>query len=105
MDDMEIMTRGWWRPSPGSIYPLLEELSTEGAIRRRDDGQYELTESAAADTGGSWIHSPRTPKEVVTELAGLASYLEDVVRTDAHAAESISAELKGVVRRLERLVK
>ena len=26
MDEMEVMTRGWWRPSPGSVYPLLEEL-------------------------------------------------------------------------------
>lgn len=34
MDEMEMMTKGWWRPSPGSVYPLLESLVQEGFIKR-----------------------------------------------------------------------
>ena len=50
MDDMEKMTQGWWRPSPGSVYPLLEQLTNEGLIRKREDGRYELTEKASEET-------------------------------------------------------
>lgn len=38
---------GRWRPSPGSVYPLLQVLEDEGLVRGRDsDGRkvYELTE-------------------------------------------------------------
>jgi DNA-binding PadR family transcriptional regulator len=49
MDEIEKHTGGFWKPSPGSIYPLLswlqdngciEELPTENGLKR-----YELTES------------------------------------------------------------
>src|SRR5437867_2236928 len=43
VDAIEQMTQGWWRPSPGSIYPLLAELQQEGLVQKRDDGRYELT--------------------------------------------------------------
>src|SRR5438093_12559198 len=42
MDQIEAMSQGWWRPSPGSIYPLLEELREDGVLRKREDGRYEL---------------------------------------------------------------
>ncbi|WP_202965446.1 PadR family transcriptional regulator [Acidilobus saccharovorans] len=44
MEEIYRLTGGLWRPSPGSIYPTLAELSDEGFISRRDDGRYELTE-------------------------------------------------------------
>ena len=44
MDQIEIASQGWWRPSPGSVYPLLEQPQKEGNIKKCDDGRYELTE-------------------------------------------------------------
>src|SRR2546422_533404 len=46
MDEIETMTQGWWRPSPGSVYPLLEQMTQDDLLRKRDDGRYELSPKA-----------------------------------------------------------
>jgi DNA-binding PadR family transcriptional regulator len=49
MDDIEKHTGGFWKPSPGSIYPLLSWLQDNGYIKELpvENGlkRYELTES------------------------------------------------------------
>jgi len=49
MDDIEGHTGGFWKPSPGSIYPLLSWLQDNGYIKElpAENGlkRYELTES------------------------------------------------------------
>ena len=56
MDRLEARTAGRWRPSPGSVYPLLQLLEDGGLIRGRDaDGRrtFELTPAgrSQADEG------------------------------------------------------
>ena len=56
MRRLEEQAGGRWRPSPGSVYPLLQLLEDEGLVQGRDENGrkvYELTESgrAAADQG------------------------------------------------------
>jgi DNA-binding PadR family transcriptional regulator len=104
MDDMEFMTHGWWRPSPGSVYPLLEEMVKEGTLRRRDDGRYELVD-ARDPFGWDWPRprAARTPQEVARELNGLAAFLEDLKRSEPSATASIQGELDEIVERLRRL--
>lgn len=44
-------SHGIWRPSPGSVYPALQQLEDEGLVRAREDGgrrTYELTEAGRA---------------------------------------------------------
>jgi DNA-binding PadR family transcriptional regulator len=52
MDDIERHTGGFWKPSPGSIYPLLSWLQDNGHIKEFpvENGlkRYELTESGKA---------------------------------------------------------
>jgi DNA-binding PadR family transcriptional regulator len=51
--EFEERSGGRWRPSPGSVYPLLTQLEAEGLIRTTDDGgrrQFELT-----DEGRAWL--------------------------------------------------
>jgi DNA-binding PadR family transcriptional regulator len=80
MDQVEQMSLGW-RPSPGSVYPLLEELRTEGLIRQREDGRYELTSQGRDSMSGPWdffaSQSP-TLEGIVNELRSNVSYLEDL---------------------------
>src|ERR1051325_4318880 len=51
MDEIELMTKGWWRPSPGSVYPLLESLVQEELIRKREHAKYELPQRGRAEMG------------------------------------------------------
>ncbi|MFY9717616.1 MAG: PadR family transcriptional regulator [Thermoplasmata archaeon] len=101
--DMEVMTHGWWRPSPGSVYPLLEEMVKEGSITKRDDGRYEL--ARPADSSWTWHipSGPRTPEDVLREISGLTAYLEDVTRSDPKGIDTIQSELEAVADRLRRL--
>jgi DNA-binding PadR family transcriptional regulator len=48
MQDIEERSGGVWRPSPGSVYPALQQLEDEGLVRTTEtDGrkQYELTDA------------------------------------------------------------
>jgi DNA-binding PadR family transcriptional regulator len=48
MQDIEERSGGVWRPSPGSVYPVLQQLEDEGLVRTTEsDGrkQYELTDA------------------------------------------------------------
>jgi hypothetical protein len=103
MDDMEVMTHGWWRPSPGSVYPLLEEMVREGSIRKQADGRYALVDSRVADWGWPGVGAPRTPEEVVRELSGLTAYLEDLKRSQPSVTQPIGSELDAVAERLRKL--
>ena len=62
--EFEERSGGRWRPSPGSVYPLLAQLEDEGLVRSFDDGgrkPFELTDDGQAwlaehgdDTGLPW---------------------------------------------------
>src|SRR3954453_23416985 len=51
MQELEERTDGLWRPSPGSVYPALQQLEDEGLIRSEEaDGRrlYHLTDAGLA---------------------------------------------------------
>ena len=46
MKEIERLTTAAWRPSPGSIYPTLQELQNAGLVTSRPEGRkhvYEIT--------------------------------------------------------------
>lgn len=85
MENVERMSMGAWRPSPGSIYPMLSQLTEEAMIRKRDDQRYELT-SAGMEEIGMQGHShryqyqegPYTVEGALSEVESYVSYLEDM---------------------------
>ena len=106
MDGVEAVTRGWWRPSPGSIYPLLDKMSKEGTIKRREDGKYELTPKAKVElevSFGPRFRRPQTVDEMVTEMGSFVSYMEDVKGTSAKELEPHVNKLRELARRLSDL--
>jgi DNA-binding PadR family transcriptional regulator len=107
MAAIEEMTQGWWRPSPGSIYPLLAELQAEGLIQKRDDGRYELTKTSRDEFGWSpWM--PRTRahgvEEMLGEMDGAVSYFEDLSKSDQTKIQPHTGAMKRIAERLMRLV-
>jgi DNA-binding PadR family transcriptional regulator len=106
MDEIEKMTQGWWRPSPGSIYPLLEQLTQDGMVRKREDGRYELTEKAGEEL--EWSFGPSFRKhpsleEMFGEISGFVSYIEDLKRTDPQSAKGYADRMKDLSQRLSAL--
>jgi DNA-binding PadR family transcriptional regulator len=106
MDGVEAMTRGWWRPSPGSVYPLLDRMAGEGTLRKRDDGKYELTAKANAEleiSFGSRFKSPRTMEEALHELQSLVSYAEDLAKANPDELHRQNNKLREIAGRLNDL--
>ncbi len=93
MNKLQEESRGWYRPSPGSIYPLLEQLEKDGLITKNKDGKFELTSAYAELSGGA--------KDLASALSSLesnVSYLEDLQKSEG-------ARLSANADRIERLVK
>src|SRR3954452_19488048 len=69
MQEIESRSGGVWRPSPGSVYPALQQLEDEGLVRSVESGgrrQYELT-----DEGRAYVEENReTLAEPWNEVAG-----------------------------------
>jgi DNA-binding PadR family transcriptional regulator len=68
IQEIERRTRGFWKPSPGSVYPALQQFEDEGLVRAQEtDGRrtYVLT-----DEGRAYVEANREefgdPFEAVT---------------------------------------
>lgn len=107
MNTIEEMSQGWWKPSPGSIYPLLQDLEREGLVRKVNE-RYELTDEARHEMEGfpwmSWGR-PRSPEDMVNEMSGFVSYLEDLGRSDSSKLKNQREKLRAISDRLNALVR
>jgi len=107
MDGVELITRGWWRPTPGSIYPLLKEMSDQGVVKKREDGKYELTEKGRSQVGGSFGPRPPWPRntdDMVSQMQGFVSYMEDVKSSDSAGLQAQKGRLREIAKRIGDLV-
>lgn len=103
---MEKNSMGFWRPSPGSIYPLLEHLANEKLIVKRDDGRYELTSEGkeVARFGGFFgMHSPADAEEMIGEMNSYLSYMEDLKSSEPEKITELSEKLKELAKRIEKI--
>jgi DNA-binding PadR family transcriptional regulator len=104
---MEARTRGWWKPSPGSVYPMLKQLMDEGLIKKRDsDSRYEITPQGRAEN--EWPSKviqggPLSLERIIEDMSSNVSYMEDLAATkDPRIAENVTqiSELAGRLSRL-----
>lgn len=72
MNEIQEMSHGWWRPSPGSVYPLLETLKNEGIIKRLGSGKYVLARKYRKRA-----ENAEDIEDAVTNIEGNISYLEE----------------------------
>jgi DNA-binding PadR family transcriptional regulator len=57
MQEIERRSDGVWRPSPGSVYPALQQLEDEGLVRAVESGGRKLFE--LTDTGREYVAEHR----------------------------------------------
>jgi DNA-binding PadR family transcriptional regulator len=106
MDAIEAMSQGWWRPSPGSVYPLLETMTKEGLLNKGEDGRYELTEKGKEEVGWpSRMRSayPRSVEEILSEMVSYVSYFEDLSKSDSSKLAPHLAKIRELQERLSKL--
>ena len=103
MDSMESMSYGAWRPSPGSIYPLLSKMVEEDLITKREDGRYVLS-SEGYDRinyfGDSMGNKAYSVSSILTEFDNYLSYMEDLQKEKVLPYEE---KLGSVIERMNRL--
>jgi DNA-binding PadR family transcriptional regulator len=110
MDVMEGNLQGWWRPSPGSIYPLLSSMVEEGVLKRSDDKKlYSLTEKGREEVEhplpwlGSPQSSPRSVEGALREISSYVAYLEDLKQSMGKKLEENADEMSELGSRLSKL--
>ena len=67
MKDIQRLTDEDWKPSPGSIYPALQELVSEGLVQVRTQGRrkvYEITPKGMDDLVVAMGHAEETLKHL-----------------------------------------
>lgn len=96
MDMLEERSKGWWRPSPGSIYPLLDELTKEGLLKRRSDGRYETVQSKADGREVEEMDG------VITNIESNISYMEDIA-SDGKGMKQYSKRIDMIMDRLKKI--
>src|SRR3954469_9132472 len=118
MQETERRSGGAWRPSPGSVYPALQQLEDEGLVRAVESGgrkEFELTDEGRAyvtdnadELGTPW-EAVAGGNEHVAELRtlvfGVGAAVMQVVQagTEAQIAEA-SRVLEETRRQLYRIL-
>ncbi len=98
MDQLQDMSHGWYRPSPGAIYPLLDELQKEGFIAKNEDGKFELTAAYSEQLGiGDNLAT------ALSVMESNASYLEDLNKTDKAGVSRSRQRIQKLSERLGAL--
>jgi DNA-binding PadR family transcriptional regulator len=109
-------TGGVWRPSPGSVYPTLQQLEDEELVRETasDSGKrvYELTDAGreqAASTTPPWTAVAGENEDELVALRDLAHQVLAATRQVAHAGtaaqiEAAQSVLRDARRALYRLL-
>jgi DNA-binding PadR family transcriptional regulator len=80
MQELEQRSRGMWRPSPGSVYPALQQLEDEGLVKAKEVGTgrvFELTEAGQkyvadhrTETQAPWDWATTEEEEGAHDLMG-----------------------------------
>jgi DNA-binding PadR family transcriptional regulator len=114
MQEVQERSDGVWRPSPGSVYPALQQLEDEGLIRSSEGGGrtgrvFELTDAGTtqvgerdADAPAPWEQMSNNVSDQAFELAGtmreVAFAFTQVMRTGSDAQIGEARKLLAATR-------
>ncbi|MBP1357467.1 MAG: PadR family transcriptional regulator, partial [Sulfolobus sp.] len=113
MDAIEEATLGWWRPSPGSLYPILKELTKDGYIEYIENKNrkiYRLTERGKEALVGFNFYVPGNFKpytysveEVLSEMESYVEYLADK-SNELKSNEEYKKRIQNIIEQLKMLL-
>jgi DNA-binding PadR family transcriptional regulator len=90
MQEVEERSEGVWRPSPGSVYPALQQLEDEGLIRSSEAGGgtgkvFELTDAGRANVQERAADAPTPWEQMSGNVSDQAHELASTMREFASA--------------------
>ncbi|MEM0158224.1 MAG: PadR family transcriptional regulator [Thermoplasmataceae archaeon] len=109
INELNKRTMGWWKPSPGSVYPLLSSMERDGLIRRLEDGSYEITQAGREEIEArtSFLRGFRPfgfgygLEDIINELKGYVMYFKD----DPAKLKEHENDLKEIYKELGELLR
>jgi Predicted transcriptional regulators len=107
IDEIGQRTMGWWKPSPGSIYPLLAKLESDGYTKKNPEGKYELTDLGKNEVSVrknvmrsfSPFARPSSVDDMISEIESYVDYFTDLGKE----MEKYSARLEKLKEKLEKI--
>ena len=106
LDEIQKMSLGIWRPSPGSLYPTLDQLEKEGIITKNRQGKYKLT-SSGRKIVFPWeerFYKREDLEREIREIEGYVAYLADVKSENKEKLERYRRRLTKVIKELQKIV-
>ncbi|MDG7007365.1 MAG: PadR family transcriptional regulator [Nitrososphaerota archaeon] len=109
MDVMEANLQGWWRPSPGSIYPLLKNMVAEGVLQRSQDDKYTLTPAGREEVDHPWPWAdrhgpaPTSVEGAIEVISSYTSFLEDLSRSKDPKLDENTKHIRELAGRLAKI--
>jgi DNA-binding PadR family transcriptional regulator len=95
-------SRGWWKPSPGSVYPTLQLLADEGLVTTDPDNPsgkrlYSLTDAGTEEAGKQQSAPPweQATEDVDANDVALREALSTLMGATMQLANAGSSELRG----------
>jgi len=103
IDDVYKMTWGFWKPSPGSVYPLLSKMEEDGVIRKIDGERYTITDKGIKEIEEILPLKHRSSiDDAVEELEGLSTFFGEVDKTQLSRYKE---RIEKALRKIEEVIK
>ncbi|HUK51097.1 MAG TPA: PadR family transcriptional regulator [Terriglobales bacterium] len=99
MSELENETSGYWKPSPGSIYPLLAWLQDQNLIKEAEQKEAGIRRYTLTDTGKTLLQSETKSREEIKK------HMQNLGNTWFPYYRESAGETGRATRRLFRAIK
>ena len=103
MSELESETNGYWKPSPGSIYPLLAWLQDKGHIKEADQQEPGMRRYTLTEQGKAFLENEvKSREEMDKRLYHFGPIWYGFDREDARELGKVARDFSRAVRDLFR---
>ncbi len=99
MSELENETNGYWKPSPGSIYPLLAWLQDQRYIKEVDQTEPGIRRYTLTEQGKTFLQSETQSREEISKRLG---HFEPMAWGIQHSGE-LRKSTRGLIRAVKDL--